>query len=94
MLAECVSDDRPGAEDDVEHAGRQDVCRQFREPRCRIRCCLSGFEHHRVACSQRWEHLRDGLQNGIVPWGDTGDDADRLTAHDRRHAIEVITTSR
>lgn len=78
------------AEDDVDHARRQ-------EGRCRLgqqdgagRCRLGGLEDGRVAGCDSGAELPDRHHQGVVPRGDLGADTERFAADEGRVPVEVL----
>ena len=80
----------PGAGDDVEHAGRQDVRGDLGQDQGRQRRSGRRLEDDRVAGRERRSDLPAGHHDRVVPRRDRGDDADRLAPDHRGEAGHVL----
>ncbi len=93
-----VADD-PGAglavaDDDVEHARREDLTHDLGQLDRGDRGGVRRLEHDRVARGQRRGDLPDGHHHRVVPRRDLAHDADRLVADHRGVVGEELTGGR
>ena len=80
-----------GAQDDVEHAGRENPAGEPGQDEGGFRGGVRGLEDHGVARGQGGADLPDGHQERVVPGRDLGDDADRFAPDVGGVALEVLS---
>ena len=84
MAHQRVADVAARARQDVDHARREDLGQDLGERQGRQRRPGGRLEHDRVARGEGRAELPAGHVQRVVPWGDGGDDADRIAPDDGR----------